>query len=225
MSFSYRASGGLWIAHMLACASAALAAGSAQGAATVTFEADVVPFGQKYGQAFGQSPGDPVLTQARIEMSVQNFYDGPFTGFVRAEVGGRYLPFFESTPLELNAISVAFDFTDLLFTVDTVTFEVREFSPGSNFSVNGATPFELDRLGDIPAIVAQGITATLLPDPQHVERITLASHDGTPIDRFLIGGYELAIDNVAAVPEPATFGLLALAGAAAMRRGRPRRSA
>jgi len=114
-----------------------------------------------------------------------------------------------------------FSFGSLPFDVTEVTLEVRDFAGISNFSVNGGTPLQLGALGELPANVAPGITAVLVPDRTDPRRLTVVSQAGTSINRFLIGGQELAIDNVTAVPEPTTMLLLAL-GAAGLVRSRRR---
>lgn len=201
---------------LLTCIAAMWWASASYGA-TVTFEPDVVPLGTRYGGAFGQTPGETVFTQDGIGMSVERLITGSTSSFVRVEVGGRFASFFDSTPIELDQIAVAFTFTGLAFDVTSVTLEVRDFGGISNFSVNGAAPLQLDALGDIPAIVAPGISATLLPDRDDPQRIQLFSQPGVAIERFLIGGQELALDNVTAVPEPTSLLLLGLATAAVVR--------
>lgn len=176
-------------------------------AQTVDFES-VAP-GTTFGQGYGNTPGEIVLTQEGIAMSVEEFFLGTFVGFVRAEVGGRYDDYFPTTPLELDNIGVRFDFADVGFDVNFVTLEYQEFGGGNNFAVNDEVLFQVSPLTDLPTNVAPGVTASV-----DAGVITLVGD----IDSFQIGGQELGIDNVTAVPEPASILLLALGGVALLHR-------
>lgn len=173
--------------------------------ALVDFES--IPVGTVFGRGAGNLPGDNVLTQDGIAMSLDVLLVGPasqfhgsFVGFNEATVGGAYASLFDTTPLELNNISVVFDFTNVGFGVDSLTLEVQHFGGASNLSVNGASLHDLLLLDDVPQSVAPGVSAYVVDD-----RLTLEG----PLDLFRIGGQELVIDNVLAVPEPTTA-LLAL---------------
>ena len=193
--------------HLYVAIAAAVWAAAPALAATVDFES--VPVGTRWGVAEGNVPGEVVLTQDGILMSVETFHLGAFEGFIYAEVGGQYDDFFPTTPLETNNISVRFDFSDLNFDVNLVTLEFMEFGGADNFAVNDHTIYELASLMEIPTDVAPGVIAFVAG-----ETITLLG----AIQSFQIGGQELAIDNVMAVPEPATALLLALGGLVAVRR-------
>ena len=174
-------------------------------AATMDF--DSVPLGTRYGGTAGHATNEVVLTEDGIEMSVVSFHLEGFTGFFEAEVGGRYRDFFPTTPLDINNISVRFDFANVNFEVDRVTVEFMEFGGAYNFAVNDQTIYELASLADIPANVTPDVTA-LVSDGL----ITLTGD----VNAVRIGGQELAIDTIFAIPEPVTLILLSLAGAAVL---------
>ena len=176
-----------------------------------TMDFESVKPGTTFGQAFGNTPGEIVLTQGGIAMSVEEFFLGTFVGFIRAEVGGRYDEYFPTTPLELDNIGVRFDFADVSFDVTHVTLEYQEFGGGNNFAVNDHTLYEVSPLSDLPVDVAPGVTASV-----DAGVITLVGE----IDSFQIGGQELGIDNIVAVPEPMSMLLLGLGGVALMYRRR-----
>lgn len=189
-----------------------LTAATAPGA-TVDFES--VPLPHVFGIAQGDDPGDLVLAQDRIEMRLAELVVGSRRDFIEAEIGGAFDVDFATTPLSLDTIGVVFDFSNVGFDVTQVTFEYLDLGGFSNFAVNGHTLFELLRLDGIPTDVAPGVEAIVDDD-----LITLTG----AITSFLVGGQELGIDNVTAVPEPATLAFLSIGGIYLLtsRRRRPR---
>lgn len=165
-----------------------------------------------FGGDFGNAPGDIALTQDGITMSLQPFLLGSFSGFEKAEIGGLYADNFSTNPLSLDNISVLFDFTGLDSTVSLVTLEVQEFGVdgGSNLSVNRQPLVELS---DLPTSVAPGVRVSFTND--------LLVLTGA-ISTLQIGGQELGIDTLTAVPEPATIVLVVIAAAGILRRRRTR---
>ena len=173
------------------------------------------------GTAYGSPnhlPGQMVFEQDGIEMAVDLFVGRSFTEFNQAEVGGRYAAAFPTRSLALDNISVVFDFSNLSFLVRELSVNYIDFTDAagaSNFSVNGQTFYLLNPDAKLPDLVAPGVTAT-------VDATTLTLTAGPQgIDHLRIGGQELVIDNVVAVPEPACIVLL-LVGAIALF-GRARR--
>jgi hypothetical protein len=151
-----------------------------------------------------------ITTPDGIEVSVDELLvnNNPF--FFQAVVGGEFDPFFDSTPVSMDNITFSFDFANLATAVDFVSIEFQEFGGVSNFAVNGGVPYQLTSLANLPSNVAPGVTAVVNED-----MIVLLGD----IDSFLIGGQELGIDNVIAVPEPLSLTILAFgAGTLALRR-------
>ncbi len=174
-------------------------------AATLCSDASAVGFesladGTLYGLNTNL-PGEAVYTENGIRMSVENFVLGTSEFFFFAEIGGPGSQNFATNALSLDNISVRFDFADAGFAVNQVSFEYLDLGGASNLSVNDDTLFILNPLDSLPMNVAPGITATV-----ESGLITLFG----PIDSLLIGGQELVIDNVIAVPEPASGALLAI---------------
>lgn len=200
-----------------AVAAIVLSLGSTSLAAVMDF--DSLELGTVFGSTalpVPHTPGEVVFSQDGIDMSVENFFYDGLSGCVEAEVGGRFnVP---NKPLELNNISVRFDFTKLGIDVNLVTIEFTEFGPQNNLAANDSAVHELFSLTEI-----DGGIVSLSP------RVTAAVDNGLltltgDLDSILIGGQELVIDNITAVPEPATLALLSLAGGMALLRRRfPRR--
>ncbi len=181
--------------------------------ATMTF--DDLPLGTLFGAPVGDQPGFPVHEQDGIVMSVEQIIVEGAAGFLQAEVGGPYDRFFASHPLDLNNISVGLDFRNVGFEVNQVSLEFVELGPLNNFSVNDAPLYELPSLQLIPTDIAPGVTAVV------ADGVIMLSG---PVDRMLIGGQELAIDTILAIPEPTTLLLIAIGGTASVRHRRRRSS-
>jgi len=166
------------------------------------------------GTVFGLNtnlPGAQVHSEDDIHMSVENFVLGGSELFFFAEVGGTGSENFATNALSLDNISVRFDFADVAFPVNQVSFEFVDLGGASNLSVNDDTLFVLDPLSTLPMSVAPGVTANV-----ESGLITLFG----PVTSLLIVGQELVIDNVVAVPEPASGVLLVLGAVAFWRRRR-----
>jgi len=182
-------------------------------ALATTMDFQSVAVGTKYGEApLPNFPGQVVLTepaQNGIDMSVEQFFFQQFTGFFQAEVVGPS----NDHQLAIDNISVLFDLTNVGFNVTSLTLEYLELGGNDNFAVNGGSIRQLAELTDIPANVAPGVTALV-----DGGLITLTGK----IDSVLIGGQELTIDTIVAVPEPTSLILLAVGGVLALRRLRER---
>lgn len=175
-------------------------------AATVDFQS--VALGTRYGGDFNNVPSQVVLTepvQNGIDMSVEQFFFQQFTGFFQAEVVGPS----NDHQLAIDNVSVLFDLTNVGFNVTLLSLEYLELGGNDNFSVNGGPILQLAELSDIPPNVAPGVTALV-----DGGLITLTGK----IDSVLIGGQELTIDTIVAVPEPTALVLLGAGGVPALRR-------
>ncbi len=171
-------------------------------AAIVDFE--TAPTGTVYGGAakLPNDAGDPVLTQNGITMSVETFWFDPFlSDFYAAEVVSLANDADPNNALLLDSISVLFNFSGVGFDVYMITLDVRDTGGTSNIAVNGADVHILDPLSALPTVVAPGVTALA---SEH--KLTLVG-ETTNLLSLRIGGQELIIDNVLAVPDP-TGGML-----------------
>lgn len=195
----------IWVVAALLCG-----AGSAR-AQHLNF--DDLPGGTLFGVAAGDLPAEVVYSKNGIDMAVDSFFLGSFTGFYDAEVGGLYSSAFGTPALELDNIAVVFTFGGLGFDVSHLSFDFVEFGGGVNFSVNGGRILELDSLSALPADLGGGVSADVSGGV-----LTLTA-PASPIMSLRIGGQELVIDNLAVIPEPATT-LLFVFGATVLWRQR-----
>ena len=181
---------------------------SAGFAASITFDSGAVNPPDRFGAAFGTMPGDVVLSEEGIDMSVEEFFLRSFVGFSKAEVVPPSAGLFTTNALSLDNISAQFDFSHLSFDVTQVTIEFRELGGENNFGVNRLvllTP--VTDITDLGGEIAPDITVSVTG-----QTIMLLAQNQAVIDAVLIGGQELVIDNIVAVPEPGSVALVGLAG-------------
>jgi|CXWL01.1.fsa_nt_gi hypothetical protein len=183
----------------------------------VNFESPPWPAaGQTYGGGIANA-GNVIRTQEGIDVSVETFRTGTFEDLNVATLHGPGTDSFATKHVFFDNINFGFDLTSIA-PINHVTIDYHEFGGVNNFSVNGGPIIELSpqsggmlSLANHPLLPA-GITATVDADSIHLSGI---------ISNFLIGGQELAVDNIVAVPEPTCLVLLAAGlGAGLLRRRR-----
>ena len=209
------------------CLVLAATACTSASAATVDFE--VFALGTQYGTPAAHAPGDLVLSQDGIDMTVENFTSGSFTGFNLAEISGHPGPptsFFPAAlnptqALTLNNINGRFDFTSLPIGVTKVSFDYADLGGANNFDVNGLGKQETSDLTTLGSYVNYNVAVSAAPIGGGVAgTIEVTAALGHQIKTLEIGGQELSIDNMHAVPEPTALALalVGFAGVLARRR-------
>jgi hypothetical protein len=188
-----------------------------------TFDFESVPLATRYSVADGYSPGDTVLSNWDVKMTVEEFTQGAFTGFNFSEISGHPGPptsFFPvgvnpSQSLTINNMNVKFDFTAVPFDVTGVTLDYVDLGGSENFDLNGLGRQEVGALSSLAAIPGYSITVTENPIGGGVTgTVKVEALPGNRIDTLLVGGQEFGIDNVEKVPEPTSWILATLAGLA-----------
>lgn len=187
------------------------------GLVQIDFENPPFLPGTQYGSLAGDVPGDQVFSIDSIDVTVENFTIGAFTGFHVADITMVGTPAqIPTQSLGINNISMQFDLTGLSVPIGRATFEYWDFGGDINFQINntGVQEHNLLSLVVAPPGFAVNVTETVVASPPHrfgtVEVIAAAGHS---IDRLTVGGQELFIDNVHAIPEPSSALFLLLLGA------------
>ncbi len=187
----------------------------ARASASPSVDFEDLGVGTTFGALDGHAPGELVYSQNGIDVLVEDFFFGSLTQPGFAEVGGFFTPDFASKPLSIDNLNLRFEFGNVGFPVTQVSFEYVEAGGQNNFAVNGGALIQLNPLSTLPSNIAPSVTASVEDGV-----VTLIGE----IDSFLIGGQELGIDNIVAVPEPATLTLLTACGLSMLRRFRRKKS-
>ena len=158
---------------------------------------DDLAVGTLFGAEGGQKPGDEILrTPEGIRVSVLDFLYASDGGTFNTATVFEPSPEIGSGPyLWFNNVNVEFAFSELAFKPAAVEFQFRNYGGNQNLSVNGS---EVHRtaLTDAPSPI--GGVSWLWADPEE-DGSAVGTLKGT-VDRLMIGGQELALDNVCAYP-------------------------
>ena len=187
-------------------------AASAGMAAAVTFD-PLPPLGTQYGTPAAQAPGDWALNEDGIDMFVETFFwSGGGSTFGSAEIVAppNLFAVNATQALNTNNINAVFDFTALPFPVSYASVEFVDTGGNVNFDVNGLglqNKSEFTALGGYPDF---NVTVTTYPVPPGYGGLIEVTQAGpNPIQTIWVGGQEVGIDNIRAVPEPGAFALAA----------------
>ncbi len=163
-------------------------------AAVVTFNYE--PLYTQWGGPYGNFPGEVVMVEDGVPMSVEEFYLGTYTGFNEAMIDLPISGFGNVQTLRLNNISVAFDFGGVPGAPTDAYFAYADLGGEENIQVNGGPLYEIYQMMDLDGVmVAPGVT-------MHVSASGIpGGHAGVvwlegPVDKFRVGGQEFWIDNV-----------------------------
>lgn len=160
--------------------------------------------GAQYGTANDLVPGDELLTEANVPVSLEPFhyFDGT-TGFFNVWVSNEpFLTFSgESQYVFPSNINLFFDFENLPETATSLCIDFVDGGGEENISVNGEPVLVLHEFADAPAEIAPGVTLELIQDNNTDFPAGTLCLTGE-IHTLLLGGQELAIDNVCFETQP-----------------------
>lgn len=158
---------------------------------------DIEP-GTLWGSSNGNAPGDVVYDAEGVLMSVHGLIlpSGP-------DVFGNVL--FDQVPVSqplapINGISglasninVGFDFTNLPHPVAALRIGFAYFGGVNNISINGGDLIQFESFTELPNLLPN-VQVVLLPNT--ADEIGFLFVYGAPIETFVLGGQELAFDNL-----------------------------
>lgn len=162
---------------------------------------DAVPPGSMYGVPAGHIPGDVVLTQDGIDMSVERFFWlGGGVTFNSADIVPSSSPFAPgpTQALHTNNINAQFDFSGVGFPVKEVSLEFVDFGGNENFDVNGVGLQNVNSFTGLTSYPGQfDVIVTPTPLAGGLGGTLLVRQTGPdPVKTLLIGGQEFGIDTL-----------------------------
>lgn len=174
-------------------------------AAVMTFDSE--PLGKQYGTPAGHLPGDLVLVEDNIQMSMFDFFwfpAGTGSDYNFAEIVAPPSPLAvnASQALNTNNINAVFDFS-ALGPVKVASVEFVELGGNVNFEINTIGGTSLQNVQDFPALVSPpgfSVLVNSVSVPGGYRGVIEVLQTGpNPIESLLIGGQELGIDNVRSI--------------------------
>lgn len=182
--------------RMAAMMALVLLTGGAFSASAAQVSFDFEPLYTQWGGPYGNFPGEIVMVEDGVPMSVEEFYLGTYTGFNEAMIDVPITGFGSIQILRLNNISVAFDFGGVPGVPADAYFAYADLGGEENIQVNGGALFEIYQMMDLDGVmVAPGVT-------MHVSAGGIpGGHAGVvwlegPVEKFRVGGQEFWIDDV-----------------------------
>lgn len=195
------------LARQLVCGLSLLALPVMASANIVTFDTAASPLGTVYGSPT-HVDGQLLFTEDGINVRAGVFTAGTFNTLNTATIDPAGSPF-ATRSAGLNNIRFRFQFSSLPFDVTEASFDYQDFGGTSNVGVNGVV-VEINDFSALPASIA-GVNLTVTA--------TTVTFTGA-INGIIVGGQELWIDNIRAVPTPGAMALLGIGGLLAARRRR-----
>lgn len=194
------------------------------GLAVVDFEQ--LPFGNTYGPGGvgGEPVGGIIFSQNGVIARIADFLD-PSGAVANAPLGyvaaGGDLVFavFPTQALEYtDNIAVEFDFEKVGFETMVVTVEWFSFGGTVTLGVNNES-HGLNAFTDAPSSIG-GVDVSIQGHALRGGGLLGSMRFEGAIDRIIIGGQSIGVDNIIAVPAPGAIGLAAFGACALARRRR-----
>lgn len=190
------------------CGLVVAAGASSAMAAAVTFDTAATPAGTTYGSPTLVN-GQFAFAEDGIDVRVATFTSGAFSTLNEATILTPGI--FPTRSSNMNNLQFVFDFTGLPFIVTQVSFEYNDGGGTNNIGANNGY-IETNDLTSLPAFI-NGVSVT-----STATLVTFSSAAG--INNLVIGGQELVIDTIRAIPTPSAAMVLGLGALAAGRRRR-----
>ncbi|MDP6669660.1 MAG: T9SS type A sorting domain-containing protein, partial [Candidatus Krumholzibacteria bacterium] len=163
----------------------------------VLFEDEVL--GSAWGGGFGNVPGDTIITEDEISVTVDNFWDGYNWVFLNCFIDSA-IPGYgvcDGQALFISNVLAGFEVPDLEGgpEVASVSFEFVDWDGIENLQVNGEAPY-FGELTSAPVDIATGVTCSVdwwpIASGTAAGIVTLTGD----VRSFAIGGQQFYMDNV-----------------------------
>jgi len=140
-------------------------AAPAQGQTPTCLDFQDIPLGTVYSAANGNMPGDLILTEENVDVSIGEFHlpnGNTVFGSVTAMMSPPNFTLGDGVTLLSDGMNLVFDFSALSGPLLGAGFGFLEGGGLKNISVNGGDVFVLESFADLPAIVAPGIESQVV---------------------------------------------------------------
>lgn len=157
--------------------------------------------GTRYGNGYGQLPGDFIFAEDGIPVLIDVFVTGS-AYFNYCEVMPAMSGMGAGNVMWMNNVTNLYDIQAAGVAVGGVTFEYLDVGGTENLEVNGAGLY----IGDLhlaPANIAPGVTFSVVTWPAPGGLRGLVTLTGQ-VDKLLVGGQEFAIDNICVLGDGST---------------------
>jgi hypothetical protein len=161
-------------------------------------EFEIVDEGYTFGSPFGNVPGDVILTENDVPVTMHEFIVlPPSVQLGQGEVGDIFPGFnlASGNHMGLFNINASFDFTPLPQEVVAVSFDFFDGGGMENISVNGLPLLIIEDFLQIGPNIGPDVSVEIVLDPNSAFLTGTMYLEG-PIESLMVGGQELAIDNV-----------------------------
>jgi len=158
--------------------------------------------GTRFGNGYGQGPGDLIFVEDGVPVLVDLFDPGSGPSFNYCEVMPAMSGMGDGNVMWMSNISNLYDIQAAGVAVGGVTFEYLDVGGTENLEVNGAGLY----IGDLhlaPAAIAPGVTFSVVTWPVAGGLRGLVTLTGQ-VDKLLVGGQEFAIDNICVLGDGST---------------------
>ncbi|MFZ2898201.1 MAG: T9SS type A sorting domain-containing protein [Saprospiraceae bacterium] len=175
-----------------------LLAAPAQGQTPTCLDFQDIPLGTVYSAANGNMPGDLILTEENVGVTIGEFHlpnGNTVFGSVTALASPPNFTLGDGVALLSDEMNLIFDFSALSGPLLGAGFGFLEGGGLKNISVNGGDVFVLESFADLPAIVAPGIESQVVYLPGVTPPVGTVLFSG-PVHSLTVGGAEIILDNV-----------------------------
>lgn len=158
-----------------------------------------LPLATRYGPSFGNLCGSVIFTEKGIPVSIHDFVftaAGMTCNFAEVDASFPQFSAGQGQVMRTNNVNLEFDFAELGFTVERLSFDFVDLGGFENISVNGHT-LHVGELRSAPTTIAPGITfaVTTTQIQGGIEGQAVLTGQ---LESLRVGGQEFWLDNIRA---------------------------